>query len=350
MKLVAITLVPAFGFGGGEKWQLECLQELRCFFDEIIYISVSKNINTLQSISSTEFRKYDFETESWSKEVISSEIFEYLSGCENIWIFQYQASDISLELILNANSNSKVFLTNLGCEPAMFFENYIPQRKHCFIEISNFSAKRTARFVPNVTSVCCGYEYKHEKQMVSKAERHGFVMVGRLLPHKRPDFLIDAWLKTNQPLHIIGSCQDESFLEKLKIRIGEKPVKIYSDISNLKRDRIISTSLGLIAPSSNEPEQSELLGLVIFEALQNGTLPIVSSIPSYIEIMKALGLMDWVFECDSVLSLRTICSSLEALSNHDYSSLVENARIKARNQFKWDNIVPLITRNENISN
>jgi glycosyltransferase involved in cell wall biosynthesis len=226
----------------------------------------------------------------------------------------------------------------------MFFKNYIPQRNHCFLEISHFSAKRTTRFVPNVAYVWCGYEYKLEKQMVSKDHRQGFVMVGRLLPHKRPDFLIDAWVKTNQPLDIIGSCQDKSFLERLNEKIGEKPIKIHLDISNSRRDRIISESLGLIAPSSNKPEQSELLGLIIFEALQNGTIPIVSSIPSYIEIMKALGLMDWVFECNSVASLRNVCSSLEVLSNQDYCSLVESARTKARNQFKWDNIVPVITK------
>jgi hypothetical protein len=45
MKLVAVSLAPAFRFGGGEKWQLECLQELKCFFEEIIYISVSKKSN-----------------------------------------------------------------------------------------------------------------------------------------------------------------------------------------------------------------------------------------------------------------------------------------------------------------
>ena len=349
MKLVAVSLVPAFRFGGGEKWQLECLQELKCFFDEIIYISASKTLNTAQSIFHTGFRKYNFETENWGSEVLGSEIIEHISVCKIFWIFQYQASDISLELILNAHSNSKVFMTNLGCEPAMFFENYTPQRNHCFLEISQFSAKRTARFVPNVAYVWCGYEYKLEKQIVSKAHRQGFVMVGRLLPHKRPDFLIDAWSKTGQPLHIIGSFQEESFFEKLKKSIGKKPVKIYSDISNFKRDNIISKSIGLIAPSSSEPEQSELLGLVIFEALQNGTLPIVSSIPSYIEIMKALGQMDWVFECDSVASLRNVCSSLEELSIQDYCSLVESARTKARNQFKWDNIVPLMTKNENFS-
>jgi len=106
MKLVAVSLAPAFRFGGGEKWQLECLQKLKCFFDEIIYISASKTLNTAQSIFHTGFRKYNFETENWGSEVLGSEIIEHISVCKIFWIFQYQASDISLELILNAHSNS----------------------------------------------------------------------------------------------------------------------------------------------------------------------------------------------------------------------------------------------------
>jgi len=93
MKLVAVSLVPAFRFGGGEKWQLECLQELKCYFDEIIYISVSKKLDTTQSIYSNSFRKYNFETGNWGSEVLGSEIFEHISVCKTFLALGLNSSD-----------------------------------------------------------------------------------------------------------------------------------------------------------------------------------------------------------------------------------------------------------------
>jgi glycosyltransferase involved in cell wall biosynthesis len=348
MKLVAFALVPAFRIGGGEKWQYECLRELYEKCEEVIYLTVTLDILQKTKLKDVRFQTYDFKTSSWGEELSWDEVSSKIVGSSHAWIFQYQASDISIEIILNLGVNCKVFLTNLGCEPAPFFEYYHQSTRELFLEISEFSASRTSRYVQNVKSVLCGYEPMLERSVNSKNSRNGFVMVGRILPHKRPDFLVDNWEKTDPPLHLIGSCPDGKYIKEIKNKIGEKPINIHSDISNEVRDYIISTSTGLIAPSSVEPEQSELLGLVIFEAIQNGTLPIVSSIPAYEEIMGSLGLDKLVFRWNSGSSLRELCDRLTQMPDTKYISLVNQAREKAKKQYQWANIVPALTINENI--
>lgn len=344
MKLVAITLVPAFRFGGGEKWQLECLKELLGSFQEVRYLAVAADLPPSGKVEQTTFRRYDFACEEWGEEIGWCEVDADLAEATHVWIFQYQASDISVELILNANPGANLFFTNLGCEPAPFFKAYVPAVGHRFVEISRFAAMRTSRFVSNVDHVWCGYEAGKEISPVAKAEKEGFVMVGRMLPHKRPDFLVREWKKGDPVLRLVGGCPDAGFLERLVATLADKPVEIHPEATDLERDRIISRSLGLIAPSSMHPEQSELLGLVVFEALQCGTIPVTSSIPAYVEIMEALDLSDWVFAWDSPEDLRHTCQRLQVLPGNDYLAILEHARDRARRQFRWSNIVPLIAR------
>ncbi len=343
MNLFALTLVPAFRFGGGEKWQLECLRALRPNFSKVRFLSTAHDLPPRGNLGDLRVRSYDLDSEQWGQEYGWSHFEREFAEATHLWIFQYQASDIALEVLLNSPVSGKAFLTNLGCEPARFFSSYVPCRSHRFIEISRFAAMRTARFVPNVGHVWCGYDALREVTPVSHAKKKGYVMVGRMLPHKRPDFLLESWASGDPVLRLVGSCPDASFFERLQSGLEGKPVEMYPDAPEDLRDRLIAESLGLIAPSSIEPEQSELLGLVIFEALQCGTIPVASSIPSYLEVMDALDLRDWVFQCDDPADLRKVLERLGRLAPGEYADIVQQARKAAKKQFHWDNIVPLLT-------
>lgn len=344
MNLFALTLVPAFRFGGGEKWQLKCLRALRPSFSGVRFLSTVNDLPPQGALGDMLVRSYDFDSDEWGQEYRWSHFEKALASSSHVWIFQYQASDVALEVLLNVPISAKTFLTNLGCEPARFFSSYVPCRSHRFIEISRFAAMRTARFVPNVGYVWCGYDAPSEAEPVAHAKKKGYVMVGRMLPHKRPDFLVESWTSGDPVLRLVGSCPDASFLKKLQGGFEGKPIEIFQDAPGELRDRLIAESLGLIAPSSIEPEQSELLGLVIFEALQCGTIPVASSIPSYLEVMEALGLGDWVFRWDDPGDLHRVLDRLGRLAPCEYTDIVQSAREAAREKFHWDNIVPLLTQ------
>ena len=103
------------------------------------------------------------------------------------------------------------------------------------------------------------------------------LFVGRLLPHKRVDLLLDTLkiLGTSYRLGIVGSGPEEERLKAHSIQLGvEERVRFYGTLSEDSLFQLMSGSGVLVQPSEQEGQS-----IVVLEAMACGLPPIVATSP-----------------------------------------------------------------------
>lgn len=125
-------------------------------------------------------------------------------------------------------------------------------------------------------------EYRERKKFSGK-----LLAVGRLVPYKGFDFLINTINQTNYELNIIG---DGPEYKKLK-KIAKKNITLHRQISDEEKNRLFNESDILIVSSIN---RAEAYGMIIVEAFEAGLPVIASNIDSgvtYLVQNKKTGLL-----------------------------------------------------------
>jgi glycosyltransferase involved in cell wall biosynthesis len=116
------------------------------------------------------------------------------------------------------------------------------------------------------------------------------VFVGRLLPHKGVEVLIDA-VPADMHLKVIGQPMDERYLAHLHVRAAGKHVSFHHDYGD---DAIVSSyrsAACVVLPSvyrnvyGAETKVPELLGQTLLEAMACGTPVIASNVASLPEVV-----------------------------------------------------------------
>ena len=122
--------------------------------------------------------------------------------------------------------------------------------------------------------------------------------LGRVLPHKGLETTIDA-LTNDEALHVVGPAPDDAYAAFLQQRARGKQVTFHGCLPRHDVQQMLRSTSGLVSASTHRLydgrriEQPELLGLVLCEALRDGTLPVASDVPAFVEVMTAIGLGDW---------------------------------------------------------
>jgi glycosyltransferase involved in cell wall biosynthesis len=350
-KVLIVSLFPISATGGGENYTLNCaksvsIKDFKCDLaspSESQFV-VDRSVGRFH----TYFNKVSLNAGKIDSEKVQkfSEILNQVSDYDFIWIHQYLGGIAIYDLMLVTHNNQNIIFTNLGFEENSidFWIRYRPLPNHFFIEISDYASERTKKHTKNVSYVYAG---AWKKQLVKElpvniSHKNKFVSVGRILPHKSFEVAIDA-LPVEESLVVIGPYGEPSYKDYLTMKSRSKNVYMTGEIIASERDSIIATSKALIANSSyrtyrnHKFEQSELLGLVIIEALLNGTLPITSSQAALKEVMTALGLTDFIYPERDAIYLRKLIKIVQSLSDSEYISLISKAKQIIINEFLWDN-------------
>lgn len=112
---------------------------------------------------------------------------------------------------------------------------------------------------------------------MGKAERHGFVVVGRQTPYKRIDLAVAACTKLNLPLAVIGNGPEHKKL----VAMAGPSVKFVSEASNEQVAQAVGSAEAFIFPNVDD------FGISAVEALAAGT-PVIA--------FKAGGALDYIVE------------------------------------------------------
>lgn len=163
-----------------------------------------------------------------------------------------------------------------------------------------------------------------------------FLYVGRLLPHKGIDLLINS-LPSGRSLRICGSIGDPAFIRHLQGLAAEKDVDFILSPPDSELASIYSASSFTILPSLDRLDQKvvrrpELLGLVLLESIACGTPCSGSSLPAIREVLEPAGMP--VFPVGSETALNATLMSLPHRSDYEHQRYRELC-VVAANRYSW---------------
>ena len=168
------------------------------------------------------------------------------------------------------------------------------------------------------------------------------IFVGRILPHKGVDDLIDA-LPPGMSLRIIGPPNDTGTIEALGARIAGKPVAFCHDCDDRMLVIEYRRALCLVLPSvyrtadGAETRVPELLGQTLLEAMACGTPVICTNVASLPEVVED-GVSGFVVPPHDPVALGR---RLQWLADHPDQAAAMGAagRRRVLERFQWAHVV-----------
>jgi glycosyltransferase involved in cell wall biosynthesis len=164
----------------------------------------------------------------------------------------------------------------------------------------------------------------------------GYVLfMGRLVPEKGVHRLFEAYrgLKTDKPLVIAGpEAHAREYGEHLhKMAAGDARIRFIGPITGEAKERFLSNAYVFVLPS-----EIEGLPVSVLEAACRGVCPVVSSIPTMIELLGERGLArGFTFDSASAAELRTVLET--CLENPELvEALGQQAKEFVITNYNWD--------------
>lgn len=193
---------------------------------------------------------------------------------------------------------------------------------------------RTATFIPNGIEVKQPRRVNHIKEKWGLDKGSYLLYLGRLVPEKRPELLIEAFKKldTDKSLVIAGGGSDTSEYE-VSLREaaqGDPRILFTGFVNGDSLEELYSNCLTYVLPSDVEGMPMSLL-----EAMAYGRCCVTSDIPECADVVAGNGM---AFEKGSAASLRSVLRGLLADSDHA-AALGAAARAHVDKAYNWDSVV-----------
>jgi glycosyltransferase involved in cell wall biosynthesis len=165
------------------------------------------------------------------------------------------------------------------------------------------------------------------------------VFVGRLLPHKGIDYLIEA-MPANVLLRVLGRPYDPAYLNKLRELATDKYVEFVTDADDSQIVEDLQTATVAALPSVYTTRDGaitfvpELLGLAAVEAMACATPVVATEVGSLPEVVQD-GATGWLVPPNDVGALRT---AIQAALNDPVtaSAFGAAARRRVEESFTWE--------------
>jgi glycosyltransferase involved in cell wall biosynthesis len=295
LPLRAVYISPAYFsddslIGGGERYATD-LAAATAEYMEATLVSFGSERKSLKqgklrievypALRWMDGLNYDPLNYSFLRELVSADV---------VHCIQYRLTVTNLAILAGYALGKPVFVTDVGGVGVHFGGSFpIADFVERFLPISSFSAtllpsnQQSAPIYGGVKANMLG------KPDVECA-RGSVLFVGRLLPHKGINFLIEA-VREDMPLEIIGRVHDKNYFELLKQLSRGKQVRFITDASDEDLADAYQRALVTVLPSVYEDvygtkyTMPELLGLVILEGMACGTPAICSDVGAMSEIV-----------------------------------------------------------------
>jgi glycosyltransferase involved in cell wall biosynthesis len=231
-----------------------------------------------------------------------------------------------------------VFATDLGGGESPFLKGICYRGLYSgFLEISGFAARGLP--VASPRQVIFGGVDRRFLDMPAVPRKRQVCFVGRLLPHKGINYLIEA-MEPDVALEIIGRPYRDDYYALLKGQAVGKNVRFVTDGTDDDITAAYASSAVSVLPSvcddvyGSHHDAPELLGLVLLEAMACGTPVICTRVGGMPEIVEE-GVTGFVVAPNSAAALRDRIQWVLA-HPEEARRMGEAGRRCVRERFTWD--------------
>jgi glycosyltransferase involved in cell wall biosynthesis len=331
--------------GGGERYAYE-LAKAMARKEEVAFLTFGDEMSShrdgtlmVQNLRRATFLKRCF------KNPLSPLFVKWVYWADVIHCHQVHTISTDLAVILGKLFRKRVFVTDLGGGDKYALSYHLPILKwvDAFLLISEYSGRLWERASlnsrPDSLHVING-GVDTEKYSPANGKRSKAVLfVGRLLPHKGIDYLIDA-INGKLSLDVVGRIYHEGYFDLLKAKSRGKAVTFHATVDDEELVERYRHSSVTVLPSVYETCYGdrtvvpELLGLAALESMACGTPVIVTEVASLPEIVEH-GVTGFLVPPNNPTAIREKIEYLHA--NLDVAEeMGKRGRETVLKRFTWD--------------
>jgi glycosyltransferase involved in cell wall biosynthesis len=345
---VDVTHVSPNGFGesgvwgGGERYPLSlALAMSRCVPTRLLVFGRRQARRRLGALEICELPTRTV-WKGGSVNPVSERLALFVPLTRRLHVHQYHSVVTNLVLLAGAAAGREVFVTDHGGASFNYADRFSLQRFLTgFLPVSRFSASLLPQLADRACPPIYGGAEPHRFHPGAVPRSRQIVYVGRLLPHKGIDVLLEA-VDRHTPLRVFGRSYDPEYRAHLHRLSEGKDVVFRESASDEEIAFAYRTSRVAVLPSVYRSRDGavhpwpELLGLTLLEAMASGTPVVASNVGGIPEIVDD-GETGFIFEPGQVAELRErIYQLLDDSST--WQAMSNNAVEAARTRFTWDHV------------
>jgi glycosyltransferase involved in cell wall biosynthesis len=217
-------------------------------------------------------------------------LFDHLENADVVHCHQIHATASIMAAEYCKRTGKRVFVTDLGGGPGGSMSQATDSMFDAQLHISAFSQRLWENSKTRSILISGGVDTERFHPAGKPPEEFRAIFVGRILPHKGIDVLIDA-LPDDMRLDVIGRPYDARYFGDLKDRAKDKRVSFVTDLADDLLPDAYRRASCVVLPSvyrtmyGGESFAPELLGQTLLEGMASGLAAICTDVGAMPEVV-----------------------------------------------------------------